>query len=189
MTTAAAVIAAATGMVRAGLTTGTLGNVSTRVSAEHMLITPTRRYAEDLTPDDLVRIDLRRDDADHRASQEWRMHAAIYRACPDVGAVVHTHSPHATARSFDPWPLIVETEERTYLGLRRIPVVPAVPAGTRELADQVAAALAGEHGVLLARHGVVATGSDPRDALALCAAVEHQAIIDHIRRGREGDVA
>jgi L-fuculose-phosphate aldolase len=176
------VIAAARAMLRDGLTTGTIGNVSTRIGGDRMLITPTRRYPEDLGPADLVDVHLDDDRADERASQEWRMHAAIYRSRPDVGAVVHTHSPHAVARSFDPRPLIVETEEHTYLGLRCIRVVAPAPAGTTALAASVAATLGHERAVLLAHHGVAGTGADPRDALALCAAVEHQALIDHARR-------
>lgn len=107
------------------------------------------------------------------------MDDAIYRARPDVGVVVHTHSPYAAARSFDPQPLIVQIEEQRYLGLRRIRVVPPIDAGTSALADQVVKALGDERAVLLARHGVVGTGRDPRDALAVCAAVEHQAIVEH----------
>jgi L-fuculose-phosphate aldolase len=112
----------------------------------------------------------------------WRMHAAIYRARPDIDAIGHTHSPYAAARSFDPQPLIVQTEEQRYLGLRRIPVVPPIDAGTTALADQTVKTLGDERAVLLARHGVVGTGRDPRDALAVCAAVEHQAIVEHALR-------
>lgn len=174
------VIEAAREMLNRGLTTGTVGNVSVR-DGDAMLITPTRRHPQDLCPADLVRVGLAGGEVsppEGPASQEWLMHAAIYRARPDVGAVVHTHSPNAIARSFDPSPLVVRTEERVYLGLERIEVAPHGDAGSEELAAGAVAALGDRATAMLARHGVVGTGADPRAALELCAAVEHQAVID-----------
>lgn len=163
-----------------GLVTATVGNISVR-DGDGLLITPSRREPDLLRARDLVRLgaDGRpRGRARWSPSQEWRLHAAIYRARPDVLAVVHTHSPVATARSFDPAPLLVRTEERTYLGLERVEVAPWRPAGGEELAASTVAALGDRGAALLARHGVVAVGSTPREALELAATVEHQAIID-----------
>jgi L-fuculose-phosphate aldolase len=166
-----------------GLVTSTVGNLSAR-RGSGMLITPTRRDYADLTPRQLVALGL---DGTLRGrgqpSREWRLHAAIYRARPDVRAIVHTHSPYATARSFERVPLIVHTEERDYIGLDRIEVAPWRPAGSEELARLVTRALDGRPAVLLARHGVLAVGSTPRDALEMCCAVEHQALIERdVRR-------
>jgi len=95
--------------------------------------------------------------------------------------VVHTHSPYATARSFRPDPLIVETEERTYLGLARFHVAPPAPAGSTALACGAVNALRASPAALLAHHGVVGVGPDPRAALEICALVEHQAVISSLR--------
>ncbi|MEA2347646.1 MAG: L-fuculose-phosphate aldolase [Thermoleophilaceae bacterium] len=174
----AGVIAAAVRMRDLGLAAHTTGNVSARVPGG-MLITPTRRYPEDLGAGDLVEVPLT-GPVGGEPSLEWAMHAAIYLSRPDVHAVVHTHSPHATARSFDPAPLIVLTEERVYLGLERIEVAALAESGTQELAAAAVAALGNRDAALLARHGVVGVGADPREALEICAVVEQQATIDSV---------
>jgi L-fuculose-phosphate aldolase len=177
------VIAAARAMLARGLVVSTAGNVSAR-SGDGLLITPTRRYPDDLVASDLVELDtcgvLR--GATGQPSLEWPLHAAIYLARPDVHAIVHTHSPHATARSFDPEPLLVEREERGYFAIDRIDVAAAAEAGSPQLARAAVQALGSAPVALLARHGVIGTGATPRDALEMCCLAEHQAIIEGLRR-------
>jgi len=174
----AQVVAAARRMRDLGLVTHTVGNVSARFGSG-MLITPTRVHPEDLDPQQIVELSLDGHGAG-TPSLEWPLHAAIYGARADVGAIVHTHSPYAVARSFDPAPLIVATEERTYLHLDQVNVVPPGDAGSAELAEHAAQTLAHRPAALLARHGVIGTGATPHDALEICCTVEHQAQIAHL---------
>lgn len=184
------VVAAARDMHRRGLVTGTVGNVSARVG-DAVLITPTRREYGRLRARDIVELALdgtRCRNGSGDPSIEWPLHAAIYRARADVGAIVHTHSPYATARSFDPAPIVVQTEERTYLDLVEIPVARPQPAASEALASEVVATLGRRPAVLLARHGVVAVAATPSAALEMCATVEQQAQIEwllRVRRQRE----
>ena len=80
---------------------GTSGNLSVYDHDKQlMVITPTSFPYELLTPDDMVVMHLDGTcvtDASLRPSSEWRMHAVIYRQMPEVNAVIHTHSPYATA--------------------------------------------------------------------------------------------
>jgi len=171
------IVSVARAMLARGLVTGTAGNVSARHS-RGMLLTPTRVHADDLTPESLVELTLAGAvSGEGRPSLEWRLHAAIYERRADVSAIVHTHSPYAVARSFDTAPVVVDTQERSYLGLEQIAVAPAVPAGSAELAEVAAAALGTAPAVLLSRHGVVAVGASPRDALELASTVEQLAQI------------
>ncbi|MCW3014901.1 MAG: class aldolase/adducin family protein [Solirubrobacterales bacterium] len=168
-----------------GLVTSTVGNISVR-HGERILITPTRHDPDDLRPRDLVTIAPDGTVVGSprlQPSTEWRLHAAVYAARPDVGAVVHTHSPYATARSFDPDPLVVCTEERTYLGLHEIHVAEQEPAGSAALGHSAVRALGSRDAVLLARHGVIGVGPTPRAALELAGCVEQQAIIELATRG------
>jgi L-fuculose-phosphate aldolase len=177
-----AVIAVAQAMLSRGLVVSTVGNVSAR-RGDAFLITPTRRHPDDLHADDLVEVALgwpRTDDGPHEASLEWRLHAAIYSARPDVDGIVHTHSPHATARSFNLAPLVIETEERTYFDVDRIEVSDPAPAGSSELARACTGALGPRPAVILAKHGVVGVGATPRDALEMCCFVEHQSQISEL---------
>lgn len=172
------IIEAARMMLARGLVAGSTGNVSGRVPGG-LLITPTRVHPADLTPASLVELTLEGEHtpAAGRPSLEWRLHAEVYRARPEVDAIVHTHSPHAIARSFDPAPIVVETEERTYLGLPRIEVAEPAAAGSLELALAGVAALGSRPAALLSRHGAVSVARSPRDAVELATVVEHQAQI------------
>ena len=96
----ASLLAVTRAAVAAGLLPGTAGNLSLRDAASELIvITPSQIPYATLTPDSMVVIDL--DGAvvegQHPPSSEWRLHVALYRARPDAGAIVHTHSPYATA--------------------------------------------------------------------------------------------
>jgi len=174
----AQIVATARRMRDLDLVVASVGNVSARCLTG-MLITPTRRHPDDLQPHDVVEISLdgRQLNPGALPSVEWPLHAAIYRARRDVDAIVHTHSPHAVARSFDPAPLPIVTEERLYFDVDRIEVADVAPAGSVELASAAVEALGGRPAVLLARHGVIGVGHEPREALEMCCLVEHQSLI------------
>jgi L-fuculose-phosphate aldolase len=171
----AEILRVAQALDRAGMMPSKSGNVSVRVG-DGFLITPaTLPYAE-TTPGDLV--ELGPDGAvragHRRPSSEWRLHQAVYAARPEVGAVVHTHSPRATALS---------------CARRGVPAIHYVIAmaggdircapyagfGTAALAEAAVAALAGRRAVLLANHGVVAAGGSLAAAHALALEVENLA--------------
>jgi L-fuculose-phosphate aldolase len=117
---------------------------------------------------------------------ELPLHLAVYRTRPDVRAVVHTHSAHATAWSFLDRPIEPVTEDLTYHGLGRVGTCGGGPPGSEALAASVARALRSEHGVLVAGHGVVAVGDTVELAIARVAAIEHVAQIAWLLR-HEGD--
>ena len=170
------------------LVAGTSGNVSAR-HARGLLITPTRRGYDTLRARDIALISLsgeRLGRGSLEPSIEWPTHAAIYNARPDVGAIVHTHSPWATARSFNSDPLEVVTEERNYYSLDSVPVVPQQPSGSFDLARAVTSEALAADAMLLAGHGVIAFASSPVAALELCAVVEHLAQVDEILRRQPG---
>ena len=83
---------------KAGLVTWTSGNISARASAG-MLIKPSGVTFPDLTPDQLVQCDLDGNPLEThlKPSSDTATHAYIYRHLPEVGGIVHTHSPYATA--------------------------------------------------------------------------------------------
>lgn len=178
MRAARQVVAAAREMSRRGMVVGSVGNVSMREPGGHVLITPTRSDYERLRPRDLVRVDSDGNKLSARgaaASRELPLHLAVYRARPDVGAVIHTHSPHATAWSFRGEPITPQTEEINYYGMGQIGCAPHAPAGSPQLGEIAADALGGSRAVLLGNHGVLAVGDTPADALVAAQVVEHQA--------------
>lgn len=173
---AAALVAAAQALDAAGFMPGKSGNLSLR-TPRGLLITPAGLPYAATMPDDLVETAL--DGAvlsgQRRASSEWRLHAAIYAARPDAHAIVHTHSPHATAlscarRAIPPIHYMI-----TLGGGADIPCAAHATFGTEALADAAVAALAGRRACLLANHGVVAVGATLAGAEALAREVENLA--------------
>ena len=82
---------------------GTSGNLSVfDPETKRMYITASGIRYEEMTAEDIMVTDLDGTilEGKHKPSSEWRMHAAVYRAYPQTGAVVHTHSPYATGFSF-----------------------------------------------------------------------------------------
>jgi L-fuculose-phosphate aldolase len=178
------VIDAARSLGAEGLTVGTVGNVSLRRGAE-VLITPSRLSYGRMRPADLVLVSTvgQRLAGIRPASRELPLHLAIYRARPDIGAVVHTHSPHATAWSFLGETLTPQTEDNDYYGIGTVRTSRPATAGTVELGDVAAATLGCSGGVLLGDHGVLATGPNLEQALDVARVIEHQAQVAWLLRG------
>jgi ribulose-5-phosphate 4-epimerase/fuculose-1-phosphate aldolase len=171
-----AVVAAARRMVELDLVVGSLGNVSAR-AGDRVLITPTASPYERMRARQLVALDVRTGRPLSRGvpSREAPLHAAVYRARPDVGAVIHTHSPNATAWSFGGQPVEPRLEELDYYGIGALRTAAYAAPGSPHLGDAAVEALGDGRAVLLARHGVLSVGADVREALTIAVVVEHQA--------------
>jgi L-fuculose-phosphate aldolase len=173
--TRAEIIAIAQALDAAGLVPNKSGNVSCR-SAEGFLITPAGVPYRDLVPADIVESSLAGSAAAHarRPSSEWRMHAAIYADRPEAAAIVHTHSPKATALAcaglgIPPFHYMIA------LAGGDIRCMPYATFGTAELAATAVQGLEGRRATLLANHGVITIGGSLRDAHAVALEVENMA--------------
>lgn len=166
----------------------TLGNISVRLSDTTLLITPSSRAYETMAPEDLPVIDLQ--GAVHSGavppSSEWRMHAAIYRARPDVRAIVHTHAPAATAVACLGLPLPGTLGELEYFAKGTVRVARSAESGTDEIAANVVLALGQSRAALMASHGLVAVGSDCASAAQVAEVIEHCALVYLWTRGAAG---
>jgi L-fuculose-phosphate aldolase len=178
------VVAAARRMHELGLVAGSVGNVSARVG-ERVLITPTAVPYARLRPHRLVVLDASTGTVRSHGtpSREAPLHLAIYAQRPDLRAVVHTHSPHATAWSFLGEPLVPPLEELDYYGIGLVRTTRYAAPGTPALARAAAHALRDAKAALLGHHGVVAAGASVAEALAIAEVVEHQAHVALLLRG------
>lgn len=158
----------------AGFMPAKSGNLSVRED-DGFVVTPAALPYAATTEADLVRVA-----ADgtatgrHRPSSEWQLHAAIYVARPEVQAIVHTHSPRATAlscarRGIPPFHYMM------LLAGGDVRCAAHATFGTTTLARHCVAALEGRRAVLLANHGMVAVGMTLAAALALAFEVENLA--------------
>ena len=163
-------------MVVAGLVHGTAGNVSARVGAR-IAITPSGLAYAAMSPLDVVVLDAAGVtlEGDRVPSSEKAVHLEIYRARPDVGAIVHTHSTAATAAAAigEPLPAFLIEAAVSFRGA--IPVAPFRMTGTPELGVQAARSLGAGRAVLLESHGAVTVGDDLAQALELAIALEEVA--------------
>lgn len=177
MKKAKALARAARALAAAGLNHGSSGNVSVRTGAG-MLITPSAIPADALRARAMVAMSL--DGAPRagagRPSSEWPLHAALYRARPDLAAVVHAHPPYATALACARRSIPAFHYTVAVTGATRIPCAGYATFGSPELADTVVAAL-GESGTacLMANHGMLAASADLDGALSLATEVENLA--------------
>jgi L-fuculose-phosphate aldolase len=155
-----------------GINRGTAGNISLR-HGDGLLISPTGIPYDKLEPHHVVA--MRWDggfDGDVLPSSEWRFHRDILRARPDLNAVVHTHSTHATAVSILGRDIPAIHYAIAAAGGPSIRCAPYAIFGSQELADAVVAALEGRRACLMAHHGVIAAHGSIAQALALAVTVE-----------------
>jgi L-fuculose-phosphate aldolase len=158
-----------------GLLSTTTGNISARCEPSLVAITPTTMPYPQIQAEDVVIIDLDGTvvEGERRPSSELPFHTALYRARPDVGGVVHTHSPFATTLAVMRRPIPSLHYVIAAFGVTEIPVVPYETFGTQELAERLqAVAETGTNGALLANHGAVTFGRSLAHAATLASLLE-----------------
>lgn len=167
-----ALIATANALQPAGLNRGTAGNVSLR-HGDGFYITPTGMPYAALAVDDIPLLALDGSHAGRRKpSSEWRFHRDLYAARPEVGAVLHAHSPFAVSlaclrRDIPPFHYMIAR-----FGGDTIRCADYALFGSDELSAAALAAMAGRKGCLLANHGLLVAGRDLDEALALAVELE-----------------
>ena len=179
-----AVVEAAQEMAALGLVTGTSGNVSVRLpdlgdASGLLAITPTGIPYGELTEESIAvtDFDVEPVEGELPPSSESLLHVAIYRARPDVGAVIHTHSVYSSViavSGIDIPPLI---DEMVVAIGGAVKVSQYGFPGSEQLADNVCEALGPRNAALVKNHGAVGVGRDLREALAVCTLLERVAQI------------
>ena len=167
------------------------GNISLRLGADRLLMTPASVSKGFMTPEMMVITDLDgtlvAGAPGRKPSSEAMMHLVAYRERPDVGAVVHAHPPLSTGFAVAGIPLdrAVLAEVVTTLG--SIPIADYGTPSTPELAAAVAPYVRVHDGLLLANHGALALGKDLFGAYYKMETIEHFARISLVARmlGRE----
>ncbi|MGH8598109.1 MAG: class II aldolase/adducin family protein, partial [Gammaproteobacteria bacterium] len=157
----------------AGLNRGATGNASVRIP-EGMLITPTGVRPDYLTDEMHVAMDLAGNCLESHLlpSSEWRFHRDIHRTRPAVGAVVHVHSPYATALASIRRHIPAFHYMISVAGGDSIRCAPYALFGSQALSDVALEALTDRNACLLANHGMIAVGATLQAAYDLTLAVE-----------------
>lgn len=166
------VLATARAMNASGINRGSAGNVSARC-ADGFVITPTGMAYDACEPADMVRVGADGTASGRRQpSSEWRFHRDIYAARPEAGAVVHTHSPFATALACQQQGVPAFHYMVARFGGADLRCAAYATFGSQELSDAIIAALDARCACLMAHHGMVVFGRDCDQALALAVELE-----------------
>jgi L-ribulose-5-phosphate 4-epimerase len=174
-------------LLRWGLVTWTSGNVSARVPGEDLLvIKPSGVLYDDLTPDNMVVADLNGKvvEGDLSPSSDVGSHAYVYREMPEVGGVVHTHSPYATAWAArgEPIPCVITAMADEFGG--EIPIGPFALIGDEDIGRGIVSTLSGHRSkaVLMRSHGPFTIGKDAKAAVKAAVMCEDVARTVHFAR-------
>jgi L-fuculose-phosphate aldolase len=154
-------------LLRKGLLTQTSGNLSIRLSAGAMAITPTSIEYDTITPADIVVCDMNGAvlEGTRAPSSETPLHAAVYQHRGDIDAIVHTHSQHATTIAILGMPIPAVHYIIASLNTTTVPVAPYATYGSPQLAASVRDTFEAPcMAVLIANHGVVAGGQTLKQA-------------------------
>ncbi len=156
---------------------GSAGNISHRVGEDKALFTPSGAKLATMRPGDLVLVDIPTAAAvgDGTPTSEVRLHCRIYRARPDVTAIVHTHSKMAAAFGVARVDVPFICNESLSIRASKIRVTDFAPAGSPELAKHCLDAFAKEpmtRAIILANHGPVALGDSVAEATETVMMVE-----------------
>ena len=172
----AGIVAVAQAIDKAGFCPSKSGNVSARTESG-FLITPSGLPYAQTTPADLIELSLDGTviAGSRKPSSEWPFHAAIYAARPEAQAIVHTHSPRATALSSTRRGIPAFHYMIALCGGADVRCADYATFGTPELAENAVRALEGRKAVLLANHGVIALGASLAGAHQIVAEVENLA--------------
>ncbi len=156
------------------------GNISLRSkenSKEGYLITPSGKKYETLKPEDIVFMGLNEEEenneSNNKPSSEWRFHRDIYANKKNAQAIVHAHSPHATAVSSHRKPIPPFHYMIALAGGEDIKCADYATFGTEELSNNVIKALENRNACLMSNHGQVAFGKDLEDAFELAQEIEN----------------
>ncbi len=167
------IIRAACSMHIDRLTAAKSGNISVR-NNNGFLITPSGVPYEHLQPQDIVQLDSEGNRIGEGLvpSSEWKIHADIYHHRPEVNAVVHAHSPAATALSVLRKPVPAFHYMVALFGGKKIPCAEYATFGTHALSNNIMKAMTGYNACLMANHGMLAVGSSLAGAYGLALELE-----------------
>lgn len=155
------------------------GNISTRISENEILITPTGVCKGDMSPDQILKVDMEGKviSGFMKPTSEMKMHLAVYRKRNDVKAVVHAHPPKATAFAVAGKGLDKITLPEVVFSLGKISFAEYGTPTTEQIPIAVEKHIGTSDALLLANHGALTVGSDVFDAYYKMETLEHFASI------------
>jgi L-fuculose-phosphate aldolase len=168
-----------------GLTAGNDGNLSVRLDDDSILITATGICKGRMDPGCLLAVSVSSGqviDGSLSPSSETDIHLATYRSRPDVGAIIHAHSPFLTALAITGTPFPADLLPEVVFTLGQVPTTRPAIQRTQDYLDSVVSGLGSGQALILDHHGAMTVGATPEDALLTLERIEHVAYVYWIAR-------
>jgi L-fuculose-phosphate aldolase len=162
-------------LLQEGLVARTWGNVSVRVSDTEMVITPSGRRYDELTPDDMVIVNFYTlaHQGHIKPSSELKLHAEIYKSRPHIAAVIHTHQMYVSIVASVQKDLpVLSPAHQVILGAAIIKTAPYALPNSKKITFDTEKAIEGSNAALMANHGCVCIGSNLEDVFTVCKTLE-----------------
>ncbi len=189
----AELVSCARGLAQRNFCPSTSGNLSARLDAWRILVTPTGVPKALLSAEDLVVVspEGRKRFGRRNPTSELDMHLQIYRLRPDAGAVVHAHPPLATAFACAGIALDQPIASEFSMAVGKVPLAPYGTPGTPELAAAMERLIPDHTAILMGNHGLVVYGKDVADACGKMDLVEHFAeiVLATLKLGRQAELS
>jgi len=149
-----------------GLVAGTDGNISVRLDSDRVLITPGGLPKGELSPDDIVVIDINGKKLQGRleASSEMLMHLFVYKNRPEVTACVHAHPPYTTAFAVTGIDLADDILPEVVVFVGTIPLTDYAPPGTEAVPRVLEPHIEKQNAFVLRNHGLLTIGRTLNEA-------------------------
>lgn len=161
-------------LVKDGLIARTWGNVSVRLDEKRMVITPSGRKYQTLTPDEMVVVNFYTLEYEGlKPSSELKLHCEIYKTRPHIHAVIHTHQLYAsiiaaTQRNVE----ILDKNHQKVLGAKIIKAAPYALPNSKAITLGTAQAVGESNAALMANHGVLCIGTDMKNTFEVAHTLE-----------------
>lgn len=168
-----------------GLTTCSGGNISLRMDDDNVLITPSTLDKGELRPEQVLSVTMDGENLtpELKPTMEMWMHLNIFKARPDVRAIVHAHPVFATTFACTGLPIEPAMTPETIMVMGTLAWADFHPAGTRDLAETTAKSLNIHNVILMRHHGVLAVGTTLLKAFDRMEVTEMAAKMTWLARG------
>lgn len=160
-----------------GFNLGTWGNISARTDENKIAITPSGVCYETMKPEDIVIVDLEGNilDGQLKPSIELPLHSELYKAKPNINAIIHTHSVHCTAFAVARKPIPAVCEDMVQIVGGSVDVADYFLPGSEKLAGSAISALGNKNACILANHGLLCAAGNLKETYKVTQIVEKSA--------------
>lgn len=161
-------------MYEKGMVNALEGNISYK-DGDRIYITPSGICKGYLKSEEIAVVNMSGEmiEGEHKPSSELKLHLACYKLRDDIKAVVHTHSPYATAHAIANKPITTKAYPEMIVIFDKVPIVKYGTPSTDEIHEGICDVIYEYDVFMLANHGVISVSSELFDAFFRIEAVEN----------------